>query len=96
MTVQRRGGHLNRLADALSQEGWRARMVATASASPLLLVANPLAPGRLRDYLGCARDVDGQECYWWAAQAIKIAGVDDMATAVRQIKQALREPADGS
>jgi hypothetical protein len=80
-------GKLERLADALTQQGLRARLVTPPGRIPSLHVVNPAAAALAEDvYAGRSRD--GQWWFWWS-WAERIASGEDLAGAASRIRRVL-------
>jgi hypothetical protein len=80
-------GKLEGLADALTQQGLRARLVTPPGRVPSLHVVNPAAAALAEDvYAGRGRD--GQWWFWWS-WAERIAASEDTAGAATRIRRVL-------
>jgi hypothetical protein len=78
---------LEELAEKLTQQGLRARLVTPPGRIPSLHVVNPAAAALAEDvYAGRGRD--GQWWYWWS-WAERIASGDDTAGAASRIRRVL-------
>jgi hypothetical protein len=82
-------GKLEGLADALTRQGLRTRLVTPPGRVPSLHVVNPAAAALAEDiYAGPAQD--GQWWFWWS-WAERIASGEDMAGAAARILRVLAE-----
>ena len=80
-------GRLEVLAEALAQQGLRARLVTPPGRVPSLHVVNPDASALAEDvYTGPGQD--GQWWFWWS-WAERIASGDDLAGAASRITHVL-------
>jgi hypothetical protein len=85
-------GKLEGLADALSHQGLRTRLVTPPGRVPSLHVVNPAAAALAEDiYAGRGRD--GQWWFWWS-WAERIASGENMAEAAARIRRVLAARGD--